>query len=425
MASRCLAPEQNFCTSHKYHGTTLRGSKKSQMLATWVAILFPLVLFLLSTAWCLFRNYRIARRVGLPIVIVPISPENPLWMLIARYIVPFLKYIPFGNGHFTRFCHIGWEFDEKARAHIEFGDAFMFATPGKNWIYTCDAEAIQDILKRERQGEFARPVELLAMLDVFGPNISTMNGADWQRHRKCTAASFNEQNNVLVWRESLRQGQQLLEYWKDKAHVGDQSTLAKDTRTVTLNVLVRAAFGKSFDFQGTYAKKAISGSLTYRDALSIILENAILILAVGPRILKRLAFIPQLARLSNAAEQFKQYMLDMFEDQAREAQNDRVQGNLIASLVRASLDDKLITQDEVIGNIFVFNFAGHDTTSHSLAFTFMLLAAHPEVQDWMNEEIHHVIGNENVLEVDYSKFPRLVRTLAVLVSRAGIQKELC
>ena len=386
------------------------------MFSVFLAILLPLLLFVVATAWSLFRNYLSARQVGLPIVIVPISPENPVWMLLARYFLPIIQYIPFGNGHFTRFCHIGWEFDEKARAHVELGDAFMFATPGKNWIYLCDADAVHDIVRRERQGEFARPVELLAMLDVFGPNISTMNGVDWQRQRKCTAASFNEQSNQLVWKESLRQGQQLLQYWNDNSDPDAPSTMAKDTRTLTLDVLVRAAFGKSFDFYGARDQKTTSGPLSYRDALALILENAILILALGPHNLKRLAFIPRLRQLSNAAEQFKQYMLDMFEEQEEHVKEGKAQGNLITSLVRASKEDKLITQDEVIGNVFVFNFAGHDTTAHSFAFTFMLLAAHPEVQEWMAEEIRQVVGSSDTLEADYNMFPKLVRTLAVLVS---------
>lgn len=109
-------------------------------------------------------------------------------------------------------------------------------------------------------------------------------------------------------------------------------------------------------------------------------------------------------------------MLNMFEEEAYNTQGEKAQGNLIESLVRASKDDKIITQDEVIGNIFVFNFAGHDTTAHSFAFTFMLLAAYPEVQEWMAEEIRYVVGDSDISTVEYSMFPKFVRTLAVLVS---------
>lgn len=242
-----------------------------------------------------------------------------------------------------------------------------------------------------------------------------MVGSDWQRQRKCTAASFNEQSNALVWTESLRQGDQLLSYWKN----GDTklpSTMAQDARTLTLDVLVHAAFGKSFDFRGARDKKSTSGPLSYRDALAIILENAILTLAFGPDTLKRLSFVPGLGRVSDAANQFRQYLSDMYEENSR-TMHDRTQGNLISSLVRASVEEKLISREEVIGNMFVFNFAGHDTTSHTFAFTFMLLAANPEVQDWMAEEINHVIKkDENTADATYDRFPRLVRTLGVMVS---------
>jgi hypothetical protein len=137
-------------------------------------ILLPPLLFVLWTGWNLARNYRAAQKVGLPIVIVPISPENPIWMILARYFLPIIQYFPFGNGYFSRFCHIGWEYDEKTRAHLELGDALMFATPAKNWIYLCNADAAHDIIKRERQGEFERPAELMAMLDAFGPNLATV-----------------------------------------------------------------------------------------------------------------------------------------------------------------------------------------------------------------------------------------------------------
>ena len=409
------------------------------MLFSLVTTTIVLVSLLIATsAWSLIRNYAIARKIGLPIIVVPFSHENPIWMLTARHVMPLVKYIPVGNGHFTRFGYTGFQFHDKYHMHQELGDGVVIVTPGKNWIYVCNADAIHDVIRRERQGEFARPVELLAMLDVFGPNLSTVsatsfglssingagidadsmqtNGADWQRQRKCTATSFNEQTNALVWYESLRQGQQLLEHWRN-ADARKSSTLAQDTKTLTLDVLVRAAFGKSFDFHNAQDKTTTLGPLSYRDALAIVLENAILILALGPDTLKRLSFIPGLSRVSDAANQFRKYMSDMFDEhsEATAQKQQPAQGNLITSLVCASVEYKLLSRDEVIGNMFVYNFAGHDTTAHSFAFTFMLLAANPEVQEWMVEEINYVVTDKQTSETQYNLYPRLVRTLAVLV----------
>jgi cytochrome P450 len=206
----------------------------------------------------------------------------------------------------------------------------------------------------------------------------------------------------------------MIQYWVSAGGEGTR-TLEYDTRTLTLNVLVYAAFGKLFDFRGSHEKATSQGPLSYRDALATVLHDAILMLALGQGLVRRLAFIPRLGRLTEAADQFKRYMTDMFKETAEAEHGDQARGNLISSLVRASTDEKLITREEVIGNIFVFSFAGHDTTAHSFAFTFMLFAGHLEVQEWITEEIRYVLNGEKDPENRYELFPRLVRTLAVLV----------
>jgi len=46
-----------------------------------------------------------------------------------------------------------------------------------------------------------------------------------------------------------------------------------------------------------------------------------------------------------------------------------------------------------------------------------LLAAHPDVQDWVRGEIRQVLGGKDVKDVEFEEvYPRFVRCLAVLVS---------
>lgn len=132
------------------------------MALIWILLLLgPATALILSTVLGLLKNHAIARQIGLPIVIVPISPENPIWMMLARHIVPWLKYVPFGNGNFSKFAHVGWEWELKYQAYREFGDALLMVSPGKNWIYVCNADTIYDVIQRERRHNFERPVELL------------------------------------------------------------------------------------------------------------------------------------------------------------------------------------------------------------------------------------------------------------------------
>lgn len=64
--------------------------------------------------------------------------------------------------------------------------------------------------------------------------------------------------------------------------------------------------------------------------------------------------------------------------------------------------------------MFTFNFAGHDTTAHTFTFALYFMAASPTVQDWISEEIRHVMGDREPHEWSSSDSPRLKRYLAVM-----------
>ena len=101
-------------------------------------------------------------------------------------------------------------------------------------------------------------------------------------------------------------------------------------------------------------------------------------------------------------------------------------GSLMTSLVRA-LDTrqkndlthspaKGLTVDEIFGNIFVINFAEHDTTENKLAFSMFLLAVHPEVQYWVSAELQEMTKDSEDGKLLYSElFPKLLRSRAVMV----------
>lgn len=65
--------------------------------------------------------------------------------------------------------------------------------------------------------------------------------------------------------------------------------------------------------------------------------------------------------------------------------------------------------------VFIFNFAGHDTTAHTFVWVMCFLAGNPQVQDWIHEEIQNALGDRPKDQWDYkTDFPRLKRCMAVL-----------
>ncbi|KAK5633167.1 hypothetical protein RRF57_008881 [Xylaria bambusicola] len=63
-------------------------------------------------------------------------------------------------------------------------------------------------------------------------------------------------------------------------------------------------------------------------------------------------------------------------------------GGLVTSLVRATDHTSkkgVLSLEEALGNIFMINFAGLDTTANVLAFLVVRLASEPSIQDWLFE----------------------------------------
>ncbi|KAI1214484.1 cytochrome P450 [Annulohypoxylon truncatum] len=383
---------------------------------------FLRVISLLKAVWTaysafyLFRNYLAARKIGLPIRIIPISHTNPFWMLVDRHFISFIRQLPFGHNSFTRYNYRGWELADRYFSHHELGDAFIVVTPGRNWLYIANPDTIVEVFRRRT--DFPRCLELTEILNVFGPNMSTVDGLQWKKQRKMTATCFNEQNNEIVWSETLGLANDMINYWSSKALL---KTVAHDTRTLSLHVLSKAGFGKSFKFEGHDERKESSPSTSYKDSLQTILENCVLIMALGTKFLEN-PWLPQgLRRLNEACNAFQKYMTDLYEEEKQAFAEGRTSGrNLMSSLVRASQDEAKtgvgLTENEIYGNMFVFNFAGHDTTAHTFTFALYFLAANPQAQDWIYEELCQVLGDRQPDEWNYGvEFPRLKRCLSIML----------
>lgn len=115
-----------------------------------------LLLFLTSTihyAFCLYRNYLAARKIGVPIRITPIDHVNPLWLVVDRRVLSALKRLPgwLGNNSFTRYNYRGWEVPDRYFSHHELGGAYILVSSRNVWLYLSDPDAVTDITRRSKE----------------------------------------------------------------------------------------------------------------------------------------------------------------------------------------------------------------------------------------------------------------------------------
>lgn len=244
----------------------------------------------------------------------------------------------------------------------------------------------------------------------------------------------------LVWTECIRQAQEMRDYWQgipDIRHTG------KDVRRFSLHVLSATGFGKSYAFDRTAEERPLGGKLSYKDSLHLILENATLVMLLGPKLLTGILqpYLPKhWSLVGQATSTFKSHIAETIREEKRLiAEGKANPGNFIGAMVRASEEaaeedqgkaagrrsNLGLTESEIFGNIFVFNFAGHDSIAISLTYMITHLAAHPEVQDWIAEEIQHVCKDqeEGVIVPYRDAFPRLKRCTAVVVSFLSVSSS--
>ncbi len=169
--------------------------------------------------------------------------------------------------------------------------------------------------------------------------------------RKLIGSCFNDANYDLVWRESLSQAQDVGRYWEHQTSV---CTVAHDVRTLFLNVMSQAGFGKAYPFKGYHETqiRLEGSSLSYKEALQTILENSIVIMVLGTSFLAQPWLPRPLRRLHYACAAFQGYMTELYNTEKNSVTKKSSGHTLMTLLLRASEDEKAgyLSESEIYGN---------------------------------------------------------------------------
>lgn len=144
----------------------------------------PFIVFLLFRLFRLLKNYNEARKLNLPLIIIPVSFED-LWWLPLRPLFAWVERLPFGLGSWYLYTELGWPMTDGNRTVSRLGENFVLVAPTHNQIITASPTIADAIYKDVKTWVIPSPFS--ESFTLFGQNVSSTNGADWQRHRKITA----------------------------------------------------------------------------------------------------------------------------------------------------------------------------------------------------------------------------------------------
>ncbi|CEL06620.1 hypothetical protein ASPCAL09792 [Aspergillus calidoustus] len=406
----------------------------------WLSLTLGLLfLYIVDYSRQLYKNIRIAQRTELPYVVAPFSIGIIQVILFQTRWFPYIvdNVLPASLGDNLRDVLSTSRWVLKDRQVRKYGKVYLVVTPRVVLCNVSDAGVVVQVT--HARGGWPKPIWLYQGVELYGPNVVTSEGHHWARHRRRTATIFNKKNDALVWKESIRLVQEMLEQWKTGNGSRDLlvQTVRDDVPKFALNVFSAAGFGVRMPFKpvadnSAEVKNGRYGifqdtptppqgfDFTFRGVVHYMCSNismVILAIFILPKWAPRVLF-PFLRRSFSAHRDLKNY-LEMLLSNAK-TEDSPTTSDLVHEMIRdrSTSTGGSLSDQEIISNGHVFTIAGHETTATTLRYALLLLALHQDVQEWVWQGSVEATTDEPAdVEAwnEESVYPKLVTPLCVML----------
>ena len=242
------------------------------------------------------RNLAAAKSTGLLCIQVPVFFLNRAWLITQHMVIPYLRKIPQTlTNPWLELTFESWFWTHQYTFFETLGvDTFLTVSPGGIVLSTAEPAVINQITSRAK--DFPKPIKVYETLNIYGKNVVSTEGHMWRHQRRITSPSFSEKTNRIVFSESLRQVQAMLESWIGNEDISPIiHTVAQDTARLSLHVISKAGFGKNLSWPGSEGSKEESASpvvgegheWSYAHALAMLHASLIWLLVVPKFLLSK------------------------------------------------------------------------------------------------------------------------------------------
>ncbi|KAF8903942.1 cytochrome P450 [Gymnopilus junonius] len=330
----------------------------------------------------------------------------PFWPLgLPGVLIPTCWWNP--GAYFT------WTWRESL--YKRFGHDTISIVPfvgGPAGLYTANLDIARQVVVGGHKTSFIKPESMSRVLLLWGMNLVASDGEVWRRHRRVMGPAFNNDLYRLVWKESLSTYKEMLagEGWESKKEV-EIPILQKFTFKYALLIIGKCGFG--FDFNWFSPPKAADGKMSVLESLRVVADTY-MIPVFMPKWVLKLPF-KRIQESNEAHEQLMHFMKTQVSERKAEirSQAESVDNrhDAFTMLVKANEEEGKFKLDdqELIGNVFIMLFAGHETTAHTLAATLGFLSVNEDIQEEIYEQVISVVGHDRDPEFDdYSKLDKVL-----------------
>lgn len=218
---------------------------------------------------------------------------------------------------------------------------------------------------------------------LIGDGLLTSEGQIHRKQRKLIQPHFTSQKLKVYAEQMVEDTTELIEEWRD----GEERSISDDMMKLTLNVITKTMFGTHI--QNRQEK--------IREAYERVIAST-----------KALVRVPKMLPTSknNEVKQSLKLLNDItfsiIDQRKKESENDR--SDLLSVLLSAKDEEgQGMSDQELRDQVMTILLAGHETTAHTLSWTWYLLSQHPEVEEKFWAELETILEGRKPVYEDVRK----------------------
>ncbi len=257
----------------------------------------------------------------------------------------------------------------------EYGDLVSARFGPRQVVFANHPDLVEEVLVNQHR-KFIKHYRLRQTGRTLGQGLVTSEGELWRSQRKLAQPAFHRDRIKRYAQFMVEYTERMLDSWAE----GQVRDVHADMMTLTLQIVAKTLFDAEIGGESAEASAAME-----------TLERGFI--ARTGRLIAPPFWLPTPlnVRLGRAVRRLERIILSIIAER-RQSGEDR--GDLLSMLLNAQDEDsgRRMSDQLLRDEVMTLFMAGHETTANTLAWAWLFVARHPQVESRLHDELDRALG---------------------------------
>jgi cytochrome P450 len=275
-----------------------------------------------------------------------------------------------------------------------YGDLVSARFGPRSIVFANHPELVEEVLVNQNR-KFIKHYRLRNATRTLGQGLLVSEGEFWRGQRKLAQPAFHRERIAGYARLMVEFTERMLRGWV----AGEARDVQDDMMRLTLEIVAKTLFDAEISSDSAQVRVAMETLMQ-----AFVVRSASIV--TPPHWIPT----PMNVRVERAVRRLERILFTMIADR-RKSGADR--GDLLSMLLRAQDEEsgRQMSDQQLRDEVMTLFMAGHETTANTLAWSWVLLSEHPEVEARLHAEIDEALGGR---PPTFGDLPRLRYTENVI-----------